>query len=85
MEFLEPLDMSANALARALSVPPNRITGLINETRNVTAETALLLAKFFGSTPEFWLNLQRSFDLRRAERDKALARKLKSITPRKAA
>ena len=63
-EFMEPLQLSASALARALHVPPNRVTALINGQRSVTADTALRLARYFGTTPEFWLRLQVDFDLR---------------------
>ncbi len=66
-EFLAPLGMSANALARELRVPPNRITAIVNGTRSVTAETALRLARYFGTTPEFWINLQAGHDLSRAQ------------------
>lgn len=66
-DFLVPLNLTASALARALHVPPNRVTGLLNETRAVTAATALRLARFFGTTPEFWLNLQSTYDLRSEE------------------
>jgi addiction module HigA family antidote len=62
-EFLDELDLSAYALARALCVPTNRITGIINGTRAITADTALRLARFFETTPEFWLNLQTRYDL----------------------
>ncbi len=68
-EFLGPLDMSALALANALAVPANRISGILNTTRGVTADTALRLARYFGTTPEFWLGLQQAFDLRVAERE----------------
>ena len=80
-EYLEPLSISASALARALGVPPNRITSLVNETRAVTAETALLLAKYFRTSAELWLNLQRAYDLRTAQRDKGLAQKLAKVKP----
>jgi addiction module HigA family antidote len=62
-EFLVPLGMSANALARELRVPPNRITAIVNQTRAVSADTALRLARYFGTTPEFWTNLQAAHDL----------------------
>jgi antitoxin HigA-1 len=62
---LEALDnMSANKLAGLLSVPTNRITGILNHTRSITADTALRLARFFGTTAEFWLNLQDAYDLK---------------------
>ncbi len=62
-EFLEPLGLSAYALAKAISVPRNRVTGIILGERAVTADTALRLARFFGTSPEFWLGLQMSYDL----------------------
>lgn len=62
-EFLEPLGVSAAEVARALHVPPNRITRLINGQAAVTPDTALRLARALRTTPEFWLNLQSRFDL----------------------
>jgi addiction module HigA family antidote len=67
-EFLAPLGLTANALAKALGVPANRITMLVREARSITADTALRLARYFGTTPELWLTLQATFDLRRTER-----------------
>ena len=66
-EFLIPLGMSANALARALHVPPNRITAILTGNRSITADTALRLARFFGTTAQLWVNLQASYDLKIAE------------------
>lgn len=66
-DFMEPLGLSANALAMALHVPANRITGILAATRRVTADTALRLARYFGTTPQFWMNLQSNYDLRLAE------------------
>jgi len=57
-EELKELGMSATELARKLDVPPNRITGILNGQRGITGDTALRLAHFFGTRPEFWLNLQ---------------------------
>lgn len=68
-EFLEPMGLSANALARALHVPANRITAILNGQRSITADTALRLARFFGTSPEFWINLQSAHDLRLAQRN----------------
>ncbi len=65
-EFLAPLGISADALARELRVPPNRITAIVNGTRSVAADTALRLARYFGTTPVFWINLQAAHDLSRA-------------------
>ena len=67
-EELEALDMSAAALARQLKVPTNRITEIINGQRAITGDTALRLAHFFGTSAEFWLNLQSLYNLRLAER-----------------
>ena len=66
-EELKELDMSATALAQQLGVPTNRITGILNGQRAVTGDTALRLAHFFGSSAEFWLNLQKLYELRLAE------------------
>ncbi|MGV3518930.1 HigA family addiction module antitoxin [Luteitalea sp.] len=63
-EFMRPLGISINALARDLAVPPNRISGIINGTRAITADTALRLGKYFGVSPEVWLDLQSDFELR---------------------
>src|ERR1700761_8299749 len=64
-EFMVPYGMSASALARALDVPVNRITEIIApvKPRAVTPDTALRLARYFGTTPELWLNLQQAYDL----------------------
>jgi antitoxin HigA-1 len=66
-EYLAPLGMSANALARVISVPANRISAILAGKRGVTADSALRLARAFGTSPEFWLNLQTTHDLRVAE------------------
>ena len=62
-EFMRPLGLSARALGRELAVPANRITEIINGERSVSARTALLLAERFGTSAEFWMNLQTGFDL----------------------
>lgn len=62
---LEELNLSANALAKALDVPTNRITTILNEQRGITADTALRLARFFGTTSEFWMSLQSSYDVKK--------------------
>jgi addiction module HigA family antidote len=67
-DFMEPLALSANALAKALHVPPNRITAILNGTRSITADTALRLARFFNTTPQSWLNLQKNYELEVAKR-----------------
>ena len=66
-EELEALGLSANALAKALGVPVNRITMILNHQRGVSADTALRLARYFGTTPQLWMNLQKTWELRRAE------------------
>ncbi|MGH9572476.1 MAG: HigA family addiction module antitoxin [Candidatus Acidiferrales bacterium] len=66
-EELEALDMSAAELARQLNVPTNRITQILNGTRSITGDTALRLAHFFGTSAQFWLNLQNLYELRLAQ------------------
>ncbi len=68
-EELHELGMSASELARKLDVPPNRITAILNGQRGITGDTALRLAHFFGTSPQFWLNLQSIYDLRVAEQE----------------
>jgi len=65
-EFMEPLGLSANKLAGFLKVPTNRITNIVSGKRGITADTALRLADAFGTTPEFWTNLQDHYDLEMA-------------------
>ena len=64
---LAELDLSASAFAKALGVPANRITAILNEQRSITADTALRLSRFLGTTPEFWMSLQASHDVKRAK------------------
>lgn len=66
--FLEPLEMSAGALAKRLGVPRTRIERIVKGETAVTADTALRLSAFFGNSPEFWLNLQRAHDLAQASK-----------------
>lgn len=70
-EELNVLGISASELARQIGVPPNRITGIVNGERSMTADTAVRLGHWFGTTADFWLNLQKLHDLRVAERDLA--------------
>ena len=72
-EFLKPLGLSVNALALALRVPATRIGAIVKGERAVTADTALRLARFFGTSPEFWLNLQALHDLTKARRETGAA------------
>lgn len=67
-EELEALDMSAAELARKIDVPTNRVTQVLNGTRAITGDTALRLAHFFGTSAEFWLNLQSLYELRLAQK-----------------
>lgn len=62
-EFMKPLGLSQNALARLLRVPPDRINAIVQGKRGITADTALRLAYAFNTTPEFWMNLQTYYDL----------------------
>ena len=66
-EELDELGLSANALSKALDVPVNRVTAILNGRRGVSADTALRLARYFGTTPQLWMNLQKTWELRRAE------------------
>jgi addiction module HigA family antidote len=68
-EELRELGISAAELARQIEVPTNRITGIINGQRSISADTALRLGHWFGTSAEFWLNLQKLYELRAAERD----------------
>ena len=65
-EYLRPLGLSMRELAAALDVPVNRISQIVRNQRAITADTALRLARYFGTTPQLWLNLQGNFDLRQA-------------------
>jgi len=83
-EFLGPLGMTAHALSQAIRVPATRVNDIVNGRRGVTADTALRLARYFGNSPEFWLNLQAAHDLRAAERE-AATRIEREVSPRAAA
>ena len=80
---LDTLGMSARALAKALGIPTNRVTAILNGTRSITADTALRLSRYFGTGPEIWMNLQINHDLAMA--DKANGKVIrKQIRPRAA-
>jgi addiction module HigA family antidote len=66
-DYLKPLDMSANALARALRLNAPRINEIVRERRGITSDTALRLARYFGGTAQHWMNLQVTYELRKAE------------------
>ena len=78
-EYLKPLNLSATSLAKKLSVSVPTVNEIVRERRAVTADMAVLLARFFGTSEQFWLNLQGSYDVSRAKQ--RLATKLKSIKP----
>ena len=80
-EYLVPLGLSARALAKELDVPANRLTEIMRGTRDVTADTAIRLGRYFGTDPRFWLNLQAAHDLSKAEK----LHSYKKIVPRKVA
>ena len=65
-DFMRPLGLSANALAKRVDVPVTRISEMVRGRRGITADTALRLARFFGTSPEFWINLQATHDLTKA-------------------
>lgn len=81
-EAIEALSITAAQLARDIKVPANRVTGILHFTRAITADTPLRLGRYFGTSPEFWTNLQQICELRRAEQE--LGDDIKSIPRRKA-
>ncbi len=81
-EAIEAIGGTAAQLARGIGVPPNRVTGILHGTRGVTADTALRLGRYFGTSAAFWMNLQQIYDLRRAEQ--ALGDSLSRIRSRAA-
>ena len=82
-EELAEINMTANAFAQALHVPANRITAILSGSRSITADTALRISFFFGTTPEFWLNLQTSYDLKVARESvgKKIKQEVRSFIP----
>ena len=84
-EYLEPMGMSVNALAKALQVPPSRMNDIVLKRRGITAETALFLARYFNSSAQFWLNLQSMYDLRVAEQKSSVKKTVREIEPVEAA
>jgi addiction module HigA family antidote len=79
-EFLKPLGLSQNRLARELRIPPGRVNDIIHARRSITADSAARLAVYFGTSPDFWLNLQARYDAKVAQRDLVPA-VAKRITP----
>lgn len=80
-DYLKPMGMSVNALARHLRVPASRINDIVLERRGITADTALRLSRFFGGDAQSWLNLQTTHDLRVAELDEALQAAVQAVRP----
>jgi addiction module HigA family antidote len=80
-DFLAPLDMSVAALARALHVSADRIRAIVNERRGITADTAYRLARYFDTTPEFWLNLQAMYDLKTLPTSAEIERRVEPREP----
>ena len=80
-EFMKPFGVSQNKLARDLDVPMDRINKIVHGRRAITADTALRLAQYFNTTPEFWLNLQTRYELKKARRElgEAIERDIRSI------
>lgn len=78
-EYLKPLDISSSQLARALHVSVPTVNDIVRERRAISAEMAVLLARFFDTTEQFWLNLQASYDVRKAK--SRLGKKLKTVKP----
>lgn len=72
-DFMNPFSLNANQLSLALRVPANRITGIVKGGRAITVDTAMRLARYFGTSPEFWLNLQARHDLEQAKLDLSAA------------
>lgn len=79
-EYMKPLELSANALSNRLGVTAARVNEIVNGKRGITADTALRLARFFRTTPEFWLDLQKNYELEVAKREVG-ARILEEISP----
>ena len=82
-EFLKPMALSGYALAKAIDVTPQRVSDVSLRKTGISAEMAILLARFFGTTPEFWMNLQAAYELAIAR--KGLKKKIEKIRPRRAA
>ncbi len=81
-EFMLPLELSSHALARAIGVTPARVNDIANEKRGITADTALRLGRYLGTTADVWINLQKRYELETARRE--LGSKLGQIQPRAA-
>ncbi|MBU1187866.1 MAG: HigA family addiction module antidote protein [Gammaproteobacteria bacterium] len=84
-EYLVPLEMSVNALARALRVDATRMNEIVRGRRRITPDTAERLARYFSSTPQFWMNLQVQYDLKEFEASEEAAEIARDVQPRKRA
>jgi addiction module HigA family antidote len=83
-DLMSPIGLSINRLARDLRVPVTRVSEIVNGRRSITADTALRLARYFGSSPQFWLNLQAAYDLEVATR-RSVEQIARDVRPREAA
>lgn len=83
-DLMKPLRLSVNALANELKIPVSRLQDIVNGKRTLSADTALRLARYFGSTPEFWINLQSAYDLS-ITMDASASRIAREVRPRQAA
>ena len=81
-DFLNELGITSYALAKGIGVPTNRVTGIVNGDRSITADTALRFARFFGNSAEFWMNLQTHYELEKAERQsgRQILRDIKQVS-----
>jgi addiction module HigA family antidote len=79
-EFLKPMKLSVYLLAKEIHVPAPRVNDIVLEKRGISADTAIRLARFFGTSEQFWMNLQASYDVRKAKAE--LGKKLQKIRPR---
>jgi antitoxin HigA-1 len=80
-EFMGPMQISINALARGLNVPVSRVSKIVNEERAITPDTALRIARYFGTSAEFWLNLQSRYDLLVAKsNEKTIQQEVRPLT-----
>lgn len=84
-EFLRPLDLSQNRLGIDLGIPPQRVGDIVRGRRGITADTALRLARYFGTTPQFWLNLQSRYELDVARHNHLPEKIAQQVRPRPAA
>lgn len=84
-EFLLPLEISGYALAKSLKVPAQAVNDIVLQKRGISAEMAVRLSKFFGTTPEFWMNLQAAYELATVRSNKKLAQQVEKINPHRAA